>query len=331
METVTLGRTGITTTRLGYGCSGLLRPSSSAERGALLGAAYDAGIRHFDIARYYGHGGAEAVLGSFLAHDGRRDKVTITTKFGIEPAAIGGGSRGAWIMKLARRLASLHPAAHRLISTAANHAVRAGRFDPESAKRSLETSLREMQTDYVDLLLLHEATLADVGTEGLEEFLARALQDGKIRAWGIGSDFKHVPPLICHAPAFTKVLQFADALGQSNLRSLPPDCGRATLTHSSMKPLSALNRALSRGSNREEFDNWLEASGMDRSTALSKLLLARALRINREGVVLFSSLSTEHIRINAIGPHPAPSDEAWTKFDAIAGRWLRSEEDVAGS
>ena len=43
--------------------------------------AFDHGITHFDVAQSYGFGDAEKVLGQFMR--GQRDKLTVTSKFGI--------------------------------------------------------------------------------------------------------------------------------------------------------------------------------------------------------------------------------------------------------
>ncbi len=49
---------------LGFGCSAL---TSMGEGQALqvLATAFDAGVRHFDVARYYGYGESEGLLGRF--------------------------------------------------------------------------------------------------------------------------------------------------------------------------------------------------------------------------------------------------------------------------
>ena len=74
METDRAGDNGRTTTRLGYGCSSLMGALGQKESLALLEAAYDAGVRHFDVAPLYGFGQAEGCLGEFLArHRGRGD------------------------------------------------------------------------------------------------------------------------------------------------------------------------------------------------------------------------------------------------------------------
>src|SRR5437764_7899291 len=97
MERVELGTTGRTTTRLGFGCASLMGALGKRESLALLEAAYEAGVRHFDVAPLYGFGQAEGCLGEFLA--GRRDQVTVTTKYGIPPA------KNPGLIGLARSLA----------------------------------------------------------------------------------------------------------------------------------------------------------------------------------------------------------------------------------
>lgn len=329
MQYVTLGQTGIVTSALGYGCSGLMRPPTSRERVALLETAFDAGIRHFDTARYYGYGASEGVLGSFVRDAGRRDKVTITTKFGIVPPSIGGASRWMWAMGLARRVAALHPAVRQLLGRSANRKVRTGCFDPNSARRSLETSLRELKTEHVDLLLLHEATLMDTREEGLRAFLEDVHKQGKIRAYGIGSDFAHVPDIIADAPEFARVLQIANGVDHPYLRRLAPDPLRAVLTHSALKPLRALAKAALVPANRSQFHHWLEMAGLDRETSLARVLLSRARQENPSGVVLFSSVIPSHIQTNTIALERSPGGHTWQEFEQIIGGWLHQPNNAA--
>jgi aryl-alcohol dehydrogenase-like predicted oxidoreductase len=49
----------------------------------MLERAFALGITHFDVARAYGFGRAEGILGKFLR--GRRDQVTVATKLGLQP------------------------------------------------------------------------------------------------------------------------------------------------------------------------------------------------------------------------------------------------------
>lgn len=87
-----LAGTEVATTTLGFGCAGLFRLPWKADRRAILEAAYELGIRHFDVAPMYGLGRAEAELAPVLKH--RRGDMTITTKFGIDPTAMACVYRG---------------------------------------------------------------------------------------------------------------------------------------------------------------------------------------------------------------------------------------------
>ena len=292
MRTVTLGQTGITTTVLGYGCTGLMRPNAE-DRLGLLTAAFEAGIRHFDVARYYGFGGAEGVLGNFLRQEGVRDAVTITTKFGLKPSPLGQSSRGRSLVNFARRVAGLHPGLRKILGSAAKRSVRANRFDVESARRSLETSLKELATDRIDLFLLHEATLDDTRTEGLLEFLQGVQREGKIRAFGLGSDLPRTLEIVTAAPAFTRVIQVANGFGHWDLERLPADPQSNILTHGALKILPGLEAAL----DRNPLPDW-EKLESPRGSALAGLLLGLAMHGNPAGVTLFSSTQPQRIRDN---------------------------------
>src|SRR6266404_3802067 len=78
----TLGNTGLEVSVLGFGCARLTAQPRQAAL-SVLQAACAQGITHFDVARVYGLGWAEGILGEFLK--GKRDRVTITTKFGLKP------------------------------------------------------------------------------------------------------------------------------------------------------------------------------------------------------------------------------------------------------
>lgn len=318
MRRILLGDTGWSTTAIGYGCAGLMRPGNEPERQALLAAAFDVGIRHFDVARYYGHGQAEGVLGRFVSQTGCRDEITITTKFGMEPPALGGSSRGRMLMGLARRVASIHPSVRKILSARASAGVKKNRFDVASAQASLETSLRELGTDHIDLFLLHEASLEDSRTEGLLEFLEEAKSAGKIRAFGLGSDFPLVPPIIENNPAVTRVVQIANCLGQWNRRKLPPDASRLVNTHGALKILPALEAAL-KVAPADVARNW-EALGAPQGSALAGLILGLALHDNPLGITLFSSTQPSRIRSNVAEAlsHSARTPAEWGIFEQAA-------------
>ncbi|MDP8958311.1 MAG: aldo/keto reductase [Actinomycetota bacterium] len=83
-ERVALARTDVRVTRLGLGgaeIGGLYQAISEEEAVALVGRAWDMGIRHFDTAPLYGYGNSERRMGRALA--GRpRDTYALSTKVG---------------------------------------------------------------------------------------------------------------------------------------------------------------------------------------------------------------------------------------------------------
>jgi len=95
MQTIPLGVSNLTSSRLAYGCwrvAGTWDPtevttaSRAAGRRAII-AAYEAGCTLFDNADIYCRGEAERILGDVLKEvSGMRDRVVITTKGGIRPS-----------------------------------------------------------------------------------------------------------------------------------------------------------------------------------------------------------------------------------------------------
>src|ERR1039457_6717948 len=179
MDRIDLGATGRTTTRLGYGCSSLMGGMGRKESLAALEAAFDAGIRHFDVAPMYGFGQAESCVGEFLGR--HRTEVTVTTKYGIPPAKHQGLIGVA--RSLARPLVRALPGLKRGLSNVAGRATQAGgkaSFTAAEAKDSLERSLWELRTDRIDVWLLHEVTAEDLRDEGLLRLLEDSVAAGTI-------------------------------------------------------------------------------------------------------------------------------------------------------
>ena len=122
---------------------------SEGEAFALMDAAWEAGIGHFDTADAYGGGRSERMIGSWMQTRGVRPLITTKT---FNPMTAGG-----------------------------DHGLA-----PERIFRQLESSLDRLDLDYVDLYLAHEfdpsVPLAE--TVGALEDLRKA---GKIRAYGVSN------------------------------------------------------------------------------------------------------------------------------------------------
>ncbi|GAC1395414.1 MAG: aldo/keto reductase [Chloroflexota bacterium] len=149
-----LGTTGITVGEVGLGAWQLGNPDWGAQAGdapRIVQAALDAGCDFFDTAPGYGGGRSEEVLGEVLK--GVRPHVTICTKFG--------------------------------------HTVHGQtNFDAAAMRPALEASLRRLQTEYVDVYLLHNppSELMDGAAAPHYEELERLKAAGLVRAYGVSVD-----------------------------------------------------------------------------------------------------------------------------------------------
>jgi aryl-alcohol dehydrogenase-like predicted oxidoreductase len=197
---------------LGFGCAAIMGRVGRRDSLVALSAAADAGINFFDTARSYGYGESEALLGDFLK--GRRESAVICTKFGILPPP-----RGGWkqrVKPLAQAAIRVFPALRARARKAAAGQVKGGQFSLDVLRASFETSLRELQTDYVDMLLLHGATLEVLDQDDLLEAMGRLVESGKVRMAGISGDQAVIAETFRRQPCALTTAQFAlnlDSMG----------------------------------------------------------------------------------------------------------------------
>ncbi len=266
---------------------------------ALLEAAFDAGIRHFDVARAYGFGEAESCLGDFLAK--HRGDVTVTTKFGLAAA------KNQPLLRAARGLAGpilrRLPGLKRGLARGADKLAGSGtrvQFSVEEARRSLDDSLSALRTDRIDVWLLHEAQASELTDDRLRRFLEDAVAGGKIGSFGVGSEAIRIPALLAERREYCRVLQF-----EWNVLSaaIPADTaswqGIFRIHHRALTPnLRPMHQALV--AEPERTARWSRIVGMDlrKTSVLAALMLGASLQRNPGSVVLFSSKRAEHIRDN---------------------------------
>ena len=183
MQSIALSDFGARAPLLGFGCSGMMGRAGRKASLAALESAYDAGVVFYDTARSYGYGESEALLGEFLR--GRREKVLVSTKFGILPTA-NHPIRQA-LKPVARTLLRFAPGARRAIQGPLTAMSSAGHFDVAALHESLDASLRALRTDYVDFLFLHEAPASVLQQEDLFAALRQLVTAGKVQRFGIAS------------------------------------------------------------------------------------------------------------------------------------------------
>ncbi|MET7895619.1 aldo/keto reductase [Streptomyces mirabilis] len=163
MKKITLGGEGLEVARLGLGCMGMSGGYTGAgtddsgsiatiHRAMELGVTY---FDYFDTAEIYGPYTNEELLAKAFA--GHRDEVVIATKFG--------------------QINHLVPEENGLPVLGLNGT-------PENVRRSVEGSLRRLNTDYIDLYYQHRI---DPGTpiEDTVGTLSELIEEGKIRHYGL--------------------------------------------------------------------------------------------------------------------------------------------------
>jgi len=149
-----LGTQGLEVSAIGLGCMGMSQsygPADEAESIATLHRAIELGCTFLDTAEVYGPHTNEDLLGRALR--GRRDQVTLATKFGFR---IENGERN--LAKLDSR--------------------------PENIRRAVDGSLKRLQTDHVDLIYQHRVDPA-VPIEDVAGTVADLIRQGKARYFGL--------------------------------------------------------------------------------------------------------------------------------------------------
>jgi D-threo-aldose 1-dehydrogenase len=314
MRQVTLPGTEVSTSVIGYGCGGLMARMRRPESVRCLEVALEAGITHFDVARSYGYGEAEGAVGSFLR--GRRDRVTVTTKLGIAPprrsAALAVGK------EVARGILALAPPLRKWARDRAAGLASGGHFGVADARVSLETSLRELGTEYVDVLLLHECRPEDLARDELLAFLRDRVREGTVRAFGVATDPESTRRIVDERGEYANVVQ----LPRSVLLPAPavlPAAGRAVFSHSVLaEALDAVHAHVTASAERTR--TWSEAVGADCSQrdVLAGLMLAEASWAGPGTVALFSSRTADHIRANAERADSVTADQVRALADLVA-------------
>ena len=169
LETRTLGRTGITVTRLGFGAMEVRgpriwggRPVADEEAQAILTAVLDAGVTFVDTSNDYGL--SERYIGRYLAD--RRGGYSLATKCGC----------------------SMVPAG--------DHDETPHTWTRDHLLWNIDDSLAKLHTDYVDLLQLHNATVEQVEQNKLVEVLQEIKAAGKARFIGASTVAPHLATFI---------------------------------------------------------------------------------------------------------------------------------------
>jgi aryl-alcohol dehydrogenase-like predicted oxidoreductase len=171
MQLRPLGRSGLRVSPLCFGGNVFGWTADERTSFSLLDAWLDAGFNFVDTADVYsrwarGHTGgeSEAVIGRWLAQGGRRDRIVIATKVGMEMAP---GKAG---------------------------------LAPARIREAVEASLRRLQVDCIDLYQAHRDDTETPLEETLAAF-AQLIKEGKVRAIGASN---YTAPRLAEALAISQ-------------------------------------------------------------------------------------------------------------------------------
>ena len=150
MQYVHLGRSGLRVSRLCLGTMNFGPHTTEADSGQIMDRALELGINFFDSANVYGwkvgEGVTEQIVGRWLAQGGgRREKVVLATKVY--------GRMGDWPNE--SRLSARH------------------------IKQACESSLRRLNTDYIDLYQMHHID-RDCPWEEIWQAMEQLCREGKV-------------------------------------------------------------------------------------------------------------------------------------------------------
>ena len=163
-ETRELGRSELNVTAFGYGAAqvgNFFRTMSDADSDEMFQAAWDAGIRYFDTAPFYGHGLSELRTGHSLRWKDR-DSYVLSSKVGrlLTPSRRADISFSPWV-------------------DAAPFKVHYD-YSYDGTLRSFEDSLQRLGLERMDICLIHDVDVFTLGNDQPELF--KQAMDGAWRA-----------------------------------------------------------------------------------------------------------------------------------------------------
>ena len=155
-----LADTDVTLSEVGFGVwtvsAGWWGEFTDDQAADLLRRALDLGVTFFDTGDTYGNGRGETILAK--AFKGRRDQIVVGTKFGYDFYTNPDLNRG--------------------------QRERPHDWSPKFVRFALEQSLKRLETDYIDLWMLHNPRMDAIQKDDLFALLEDLKSEGKIRAYG---------------------------------------------------------------------------------------------------------------------------------------------------
>ncbi|MBV9915888.1 MAG: aldo/keto reductase [Solirubrobacterales bacterium] len=299
-----LGGSSLQVSVVGLGCNNFGRRLDLGATREVVEAALELGVTFLDTADVYGRGASEELLGQILQE--RRDEVVLATKFGMDM----GDARGP-------------------------------RGSREYIQQAVESSLRRLQTDVIDLYWYHRPDGQTPIAETLSA-LDELVQAGKVRAIG-ASNFD--AELIAEADAIARergLTPFAAVQNEYSLlvrdaeRDVLPACERLGIGFVPYFPLASglLTGKYRRGeaapagtrlagrdqiATPEQFDllDELQAYADERGLSLIQVAIGGLLAHSPVASVIAGATKPEQLRANAAATRWSPAQEDLTALRAV--------------
>jgi len=301
-----LGDSRVKVSVVGLGCNNFGRRVDLEGTRAVVDAALDEGVTFFDTANTYGRGQSEEFLGEVL--EGRRDKVTLATKFGMDMGD-GKGPRGS----------------------------------RDYILQAIEASLRRLRTETIDIYWYHRPDGVTPIAETLEA-LDELVRRGSVRAIG-ASNFSAQQLEEADAVSrergltrFTAVQNEYSLLVRDAERDVLPACERLGIGFVPFFPLASglLTGKYRRGqagpsgarlsdrdeiASDEQFDlidalqGYADARGVSLVDVAIGALIARPVISS----VIAGATKPEQVRANAAAARWQPSDEDLAELKELLG------------
>jgi hypothetical protein len=291
-----------------------MRLPDSSDRQYLLDLAVDLGIRHFDVARLYGLGQAEAELGGLLRRN--TGQLTVATKCGL------GEARAPSVFKVRqsglRRFLQLAPGLKPLARRVYGSSLVRRDFSAANCRLSLQTSLKQLDLEAVDLLLLHEPCPDDPVDGAMESLLQELHREGLIGGFGMSglsqptfSLWRQRPDLAPHVLQWEDNLFDPEPLGQLSAKEAPPLRTRFGRIRRSIQPIKQAFAGVPQLQR-----HWSERLNVDLADqdALVAAILGSALASHPGEMLLFASTSPDRLRCILPLLHSPP----WEAREAMA-------------
>jgi aryl-alcohol dehydrogenase-like predicted oxidoreductase len=277
---------------IGFGCAYIMGGFEKKRNIKLLLSAFDCDIKYFDTAPMYGQGTSEEVVGEAFASN--RHRISIATKVGIPHSTY---TRKAEFLRaiatpIRRYLPKVSRGAATVLYKAGPSRPSPRNLTPLAVVRSVEDSLIRLRTDYVDLLLLHDAMLHEVTPE-LIDGISRMKSAGKVLRLGVASSVSDIDEIDRIYPNVFDVYQRAWSVMESDEDLFN---NKIRIFHRSiMHSLEKLRRKMD--DDRAFALRMRGATGLELTTTdeIAKVLIGAAVSVNPHGVTLFGTRRADRV------------------------------------